>query len=152
MNDDNLIIATDKLVDASLLRSIACEAYQQYVLDIGKKPAPMVADYEAHLCQDIVITARRDGLVAGFVILILKQDGYWLETIAVRPPFMGSGIGRSLITFAETIIAKTHSDYQLYTNIKMTRNLDWYPALGFVKTDIREEAGFQRVYFKKILK
>ena len=39
----------------------------------------------------------------------------------------------------------------LYTNAKMTRNLDWYVKLGFVETRRIREDGFDRVYFEKTL-
>ena len=38
---------------------------------------------------------------------------------------------------------------ELYTNVKMTENLELYPRLGYQETDRREEDGFSRVFYRK---
>jgi ribosomal protein S18 acetylase RimI-like enzyme len=43
------------------------------------------------------------------------------------------------------------ASYQLYTNVKMARNIGWYERLGFVETRRGVENGFERVYFRKAL-
>ena len=133
------------------LRQIARRSYAQYIQDIGKEPAPMVADYQAHIDHDVVFTACIDDEIVGFAVIIKKQDGFWLETIAVLPEQSGNGIGTAMITAVETYLRARTSCYQLYTNAKMTRNKTWYHRLGFTITDERNEKGFQRIFFLKTL-
>ena len=64
----------------------------------------------------------------------------------------GNGIGTALMSYAEaTAREKLIPTMSLYTNAKMTRNLDWYVKLGFVETRRIREDGFDRVYFEKTL-
>ena len=136
---------------ANRLTEIARQAYQPYVAVIGKEPAPMVADYGAHLADDTVITASLDDKIIGFAVLIDKPDGLWLETIAVADGYRGQGIGTALLAYTQTHIREKADSYQLYTNEKMIANKDWYLRLGFTITAIKEQAGFRRIFFKKVL-
>ena len=138
-------------IQASQLLAIAQEAYQQYVAAIGKAPAPMVADYQAHITHDTIITAAKDGVIIAFAVIIEKEDGLWLETIAVADGYRGQGIGTALLGQVERYIAPKARSYQLYTNEKMTRNKGWYLSLGFVLTDVKTQEGYRRIFFKKEL-
>lgn len=140
-----------KAISADALLAIARGAYQQYVAAIGKEPAPMVADYAHHIAHDTIITAYQNTVLVGFGIIIAKEDGLWLETIAVADGYRGQGIGTKLLAEIEQYIAKKAQSYQLYTNEKMTRNKDWYLQLGFTITSVKEEDGFRRIYFYKEL-
>ena len=140
-----------KAISADALLAIARGAYQQYVAAIGKEPAPMVADYAHHIAHDTIITAYQNTVLVGFGIIIAKEDGLWLETIAVADGYRGQGIGTKLLAEIEQYIAKKAQSYQLYTNEKMTRNKDWYLQLGFTITCVKEEDGFRRIFFYKEL-
>ncbi|MDA1320447.1 MAG: GNAT family N-acetyltransferase, partial [Proteobacteria bacterium] len=61
------------------------------------------------------------------------------------------GVGSKLIAYVENYIATLASEYQLYTNVKMTKNIDWYQRLGFVEVKRQKVDGYERVYFKKRL-
>ena len=133
------------------LSALANAAYQEYVAVMGKKPAPMEADYAMHLTKDEVFVALDVDVLIGFAILMTKPDGYWLETIAVDKAYRGQGIGGRLIEAVEAYLAPIANTYQLYTNEKMTKAQSWYITLGFVETDQRHEAGFARIYYRKSL-
>ena len=142
-------------LDAADLSQIAKAAYAQYVEAIGREPAPMFADYAKHLqhdhCLVALISGNDQSVAVGFVVVAEKSDGYWIETIAVLPEFGGQGIGAKLVEAAEAFVAKSADAVQLYTNAKMTRNLGWYPRLGYREVDRRREQGFDRVFFHKQL-
>ena len=144
-----------KMSDAEVMSRIAHAAYAQYEKAIGRSPAPMNADYANHLqhdhCLVALIDSKEDSVAAGFVVVMRKPDGYWIETIAVLPAFSGQGIGTKLVGAAEAFVAKDARDVQLYTNAKMTLNLSWYPRLGYREVDRRREQGFDRVFFHKQL-
>ena len=139
--------------DIPSLRAIATDAYAQYVEAIGRKPAPMVADFDHHLRNDIIFVAATEpeNLVIGYAVLVQKADGVWLENIAVATASGGQGLGTGLIAHIETYLSGRTDSYQLYTNVKMVRNIGWYERLGFVETGRGVENGFERVYFRKPL-
>ena len=141
--------------DTEAMSQIAEAAYTQYVEAIGRPPAPMTADYARHLQDDYCLVALSDcdqqSMAVGFAVIVEKSDGYWIETVAVLPEFTGQGIGAKLVEAAEAFVATSADVVQLYTNAKMTRNLSWYPRLGYSEVDRRREQGFDRVFFHKKL-
>ena len=133
-------------------RDIADDAYAKYTPLIGKKPAPMMADYKAHISDDIVFVYDNGSDILGFAVIIHQIDGYWLETIAVSTDQQGQGIGKALMTAVDDYIGMVATSYQLYTNVVMTQAADWYNRLGFDQIEIKKRAGYQRIYFQKTLK
>ena len=145
------IISQDHDINAKQLSDIAIRAYQQYVDAIGKPPAPMTADYQYHLDNDIIVTAKQDDIIIGFAIVIEKKDGFWLETIAIHPDHSGQGIGTSLMSSIEAYLRPKTDHYQLYTNEVMIRAQSWYKQLGFRETSRHNASGFMRIYYQKSL-
>ena len=146
-----MFISQTKDVSADTLSFIAKKAYSHYINEIGRAPAPMVADYEQHLREDIIFTVKMTKKFVGFAIIQQKDDGYWLETIAVLPDYSGQGLGSRLIDQIETYLLPLATHYQLYTNEVMREAQNWYGKLGFQETDRRMCNGFQRIYYKKKL-
>jgi ribosomal protein S18 acetylase RimI-like enzyme len=138
--------------DFLVIKSIADSAYARYVAAIGKKPAPMVADFAAQISAGHVSVAAEDGLVFGFVVAYAEDGVMHLENIAIDPAYQNMGLGGKLVAHVETHARnKRLPAVELYTNEKMTGNLAWYPAIGFRETGRREENGFNRVFFRKDL-
>lgn len=137
--------------DEPQIRHCAEEAYARYVPLIGRKPAPMVADFQAHIGADEAFVATDDeGVFQGFIIFYAVGDHILLDNVAVLPTAAGRGVGKTLIAFCEGAARSQGFDkVQLYTNEKMIENLSIYPKLGYVETDRRTENGFNRVYFEK---
>lgn len=139
------------LSDLHAIQNCAHAAYDVYVEAIGRKPAPMVADFEGLVDQNAVWVHANQN-VHGFIVLHANQDSLHLENIAVHPNAQGQGIGHALMDFAESHAAGLGlTKITLYTNAKMTAPLALYPKLGYVQTDRRIEDGFDRVYFTKTL-
>ena len=137
--------------DAAALGAIAEAAYQPYIVEMGRKPAPMVADFDAHIAKDICLVLWLAEKIAGYAIILDRADGYWLENIAVHPEHHKKGLGTALIEAVEAVIRPRADHYQLYTNIVMQSNARWYLSLGFKQTKEAMEDGFHRLYFKKTL-
>lgn len=139
--------------DENAVRNCAESAYRQYIAAIGRKPAPMVADFRAQINRGQVHVAQgTDGEIAGFIVFFPCKDHMFLENVAVFGSAAGRGVGRALIAFCETEAKRLELPcIRLYTNEMMTRNLSIYPHLGYVETDRREEDGFARVFFEKRL-
>ena len=137
--------------DCAVLQSIASEAYTPYIAVMGQVPAPMLADFETLISNDIVFVSEIGGEVCGYAVVLFSESSYWLDNIAVMPDQHGVGIGRALIGAVEEWIVERADRYQLYTNIMMTRNIEMYRYLGFVETGRQVVDGYDRVYFEKRL-
>ncbi|WP_349360773.1 GNAT family N-acetyltransferase [Stappia sp.] len=139
--------------DADALLAIAREAYAGYIPAIGRRPAPMDADYAAHIRDDTVFVLS-DGAVgelAGFAVVIDTGEGFVLDNLAVAGAWRGRGCGARLIALVEAFIAARADRYTLYTNAVMTRNAAWYRRLGFRETGRATVDGFDRIFFEKTL-
>lgn len=112
----------------------------------------MRADYKALVAAREVWVACEDDTIVGVLVVRPRENSLMLENVAVCPTRQGRGIGRALISFAERHASELGLPaVELYTNERMTENLGLYPALGYVETGRRREAGFSRVFFRKQL-
>lgn len=139
--------------DESAVRECAEDAYEQYVAAIGKKPAPMVADFASLIASGFVhVAAERQVNVVGFIVFFQQGDSILLENVAVRSDAAGRGIGKRLIAFCETEAERSGAtSIKLYTNEKMTGNLSIYPHPGYRETERKTDDGFNRVFFEKLI-
>lgn len=136
--------------DAPTIRQIALSAYTPYIRRIGRKPAPMVADFPALIMAEEVWTLSEIAETFGFIVMRSVGESLHIENIAVHPARHGEGHGRALLEFAEDEARRRgHRVMTLYTNEKMRENLSLYAALGWWETGRREEGGFRRVFFEK---
>jgi len=138
------------MADAGAVRALVERAYGMYVQRIGRRPAPMDADYEALIGRAQVVLAELDGAPVGVLVLVPRPGHLLLENIAVDPAFQGRGVGRQLMQLAEQRAVQAGlPEVRLYTNQLMTENLAWYPALGYREVSRGEQDGFRRVFFRK---
>lgn len=138
--------------DLIRVRDIATAAYEKYVARIGRVPAPMQADFEAHLFRHELYVAGTSGGIQAYLVAFPRIDDYFVENVAVDPAVAGAGIGKKLMKFAEGEAKRAgRSRILLYTNVLMTENFPFYEGLGYQKTHEITEAGFRRVYFEKVL-
>lgn len=137
--------------DEPAVRDCAERAYAQYVEAIGRKPAPMVADFAARIAEGLVqVATDADGRVVGYAVYYPQGGAMHLENVAVLPAQAGRGVGKALVAHCEEAARRAGLPaVELYTNAKMTANLSLYPHLGYVETGRRSEAGFDRVFFRK---
>lgn len=139
--------------DEHEIRICAEQAYARYLPVIGRKPAPMLADYARQIAAgQVYVATNARGILQGFIVFHAEEAHILLENVAVLPRFAGQGVGRALIGFCEEAARRCGVNaVRLYTNEKMNDNLSIYPRLGYVEVERRTEDGFQRVYFTKIL-
>lgn len=135
------------------IRACAEAAYARYVPLIGRKPAPMVADFATQIADgEVHVAVDAAGAFQGFIVFNVQSSHVLLENVAVLPGMAGQGVGKALIAFCEDMARRQGAKaIRLYTNEKMTENLSIYPALGYVETGRVTEDGFNRVYFEKPL-
>ncbi|MGE8049857.1 GNAT family N-acetyltransferase [Pseudomonas monteilii] len=144
-----LAVATDE----PEVRQCAEQAYARYVPLIGRKPAPMTADFARQIADGVVYVATDDrAVLQGFIVFYAEHGHMLLENVAVLPSAAGQGVGKALIRFCEDAARQQGvGAVHLYTNENMTENLSIYPKLGYVNVGQRTEDGFKRVYFEKTL-
>ena len=139
--------------DEPAVRNCAESAYLRYVAAIGRKPAPMVADFGAQIAAgQVCVALGPDNNLLGFIVFFPQEQHMFIENVAVRPEAAGRGIGKSLIRHCEAEARRLGlPDVRLYTNEKMVDNLSIYSHLGYAEVDRRTEHGFKRVFFEKRL-
>ena len=136
--------------DVPVVAEIAQAAFEQYIAPIGRKPAPMLADYSRDVAAGHVHVIDVDGVIAGYATCYPKAGFMHLESVAVHPAFVGQGLGRRLVSHVERVAFDAGlRGVDLYTNAKMSGNLTLYPHLKYIEVDRRHENGFDRVYFRK---
>ncbi|KGB80549.1 acetyltransferase [Rhodovulum sp. NI22] len=140
-------------IDETAIRECAERAYARYVPLIGKKPAPMVADFATQIAKgDVFVTTDDRDSLHGFIVFYAEGGHILLENVAVPPRAAGRGLRKALISFCENAARERGlGAVHLYTNEKMTENLSIYLRLGYVEVERRVEDGFKRVYFEKTL-
>ena len=127
-------------------------AYARYVERIGKKPAPMLADYTALIKREVVYIATVDDQLVGIIVFWPSEDHLYIDNIAVLPKAQRTGIGTALLGFAESQAQRAGlREIRLYTNAKMIENIQYYPRMGFRETHRAFDSGYQRVYFSRFL-
>ena len=136
--------------DIEPIRRLVEEAYSLYVPRIGRKPAPMTADYAALVAAGAVMVAELDGDLAGVLVTHPEPAYLLVENVAVAPRHQGRGLGRLLLERAEEQARGLGlTELRLYTNEAMVENLAMYQHLGYVEVGRNVEDGFARVHFRK---
>ncbi|KAI0813667.1 acyl-CoA N-acyltransferase [Xylaria sp. FL0064] len=138
--------------DLAAIQEVVKDAYTPYVSSIGRKPGPMLDDYEALIKAGRVTVVDVDGTVRGILVLIPEKDTMLLDNVAVAASAQGLGLGRELIAHAERRArVAEYPLIRLYTHETMTRNIEYYSRIGYVETHRAEENGLKRVFMAKSL-
>jgi GNAT superfamily N-acetyltransferase len=138
--------------DLHSVKEVVRAAYSHYVPLIGRKPAPMLDDYETLIRDRRVQVALRDEVIQAVLVLIPEDDAMLLDNVAVTPAAQGFGLGRKMLDFAERAARDLgYASIRLYTNEAMTENLLLYSRIGYSETHRVEEKGLRRVYMTKSL-
>jgi GNAT superfamily N-acetyltransferase len=117
---------------------------------IGRKPAPMTADYPTVVAAGETWVAEHDGAVVGVLVLESASDHLLIENIAVSPAIQGLGLGVQLLAVADGEARRLGlPEIRLYTNAAMAKNIAFYPRHGYHETHRGGSDGFERVFFAK---
>ncbi len=149
---DEVTIRLAHAEDREAIAACVNAAYKMYIERMGKKPAPMLADYAALITAGVVYVIPADDGVSGIVVLFPRADHLFLENVAVRPKEQGRGLGKALMAFVERQArAANLCEIRLYTHERMTENLAYYRKLGYEEVERRVEDGYHRVFMRKML-
>jgi ribosomal protein S18 acetylase RimI-like enzyme len=141
--------------DATRLNALARAAYAVYLPIIGREPMPMAADWATLLGeQEIWILDEPGGgptdFLLGSLALQVRADHVVIWSIAVAPERQRAGIGRALMRFAEQRArALGLGELRLFTNARMTRNIELYRGLGYAETGREDLADRSIVHMSK---
>ncbi len=137
------------IADLPTIERIVRDAYTKYIERIGKPPGPMLDDYRHHIRAHQAWVLEDNG-IAGVIVLLPEDAHLLLDNVAVDPARHGSGLGRILMEFAQNEARRRgYDELRLYTHAKMTENVAMYPRLGWQETGRGEQAGYDRVFFRK---
>jgi N-acetylglutamate synthase-like GNAT family acetyltransferase len=143
---------TATLQDVAGITACVCEAYVHYIERIGKRPGPMLEDFDETVRTAQVHVAEADGRIVGVAVFKINDEGFYLDNIAVRPSVKGSGVGRSLLELAEAEARRQgFASIFLATHELMHENRALYGRVGYVEFDHRVVSGFPRVFLRKQL-
>ncbi|BBY66457.1 GNAT family N-acetyltransferase [Mycolicibacterium helvum] len=150
MSEPSLRRAT--AADTAAIVALVEGAYEKYTARIGRRPAPMDADYAALIEDANVWVLTCDDRLVGSLVTYTQGSHLLLDSVAVAPDTQGRGYGALLLHRAED---DAHDagviEVRLYTNAAMTENLTFYPRHGYVETHRARQDGFDRVFFSKRL-
>lgn len=133
---DELPLRRARAEDAAAVADLVNRAYAKYVPRIGRPPAPMLDDYPDVIRQHEVWVSEKDDAIVAALVLILEKDTLLLDNVAVDPSYQSRGLGRRLMSFAESEARRQgYSSIRLITNEKMTENIAFYGRLGYRETE-----------------
>jgi len=138
--------------DCAAVTACVQAAYAPYIERIGRAPAPMTADYADLIARGTVSVLLEGGELRGVLVLKQEEALLWIENVAVHPDHHHRGFGRRLLAYAEQRArAAGLLEVRLYTYELMVENISLYRRLGYHEVERRAEAGFRRVFMRKVL-
>ena len=138
--------------DVAAITRCVCAAYLQHIERVGRQPWPMLQDYSNVIRTSQVHVADRERRILGVLELLVTDEGFLLDSVAVDPSAQGTGIGRRLLEFAENEARRQgFQSIYLMTNEKMTENQELYAHIGYVLFDRQTVHGYSRVLMRKPL-
>jgi len=146
------IIREALINDVDAVKACVVKAFEIYTSRIGKPPGPMILDFAAEIEARHVWLAELDGQVVGVLVQYETEQGFYIDTVAVLPHLQGTGIGRTLLQFAEgEAMRRGYNSIYLCTNVKMIENQVFYPRIGYVEYERKFDGGYDRIFYRKQL-
>ena len=107
---------------------------------------PMLANYETEIQDYLVWVADMGTDIIGGLVLDPKPDHLLIGIVAVDPKAQGLGLGKALLSFAETYTKQSgRKELRLVTHIALANNIRFYSRLGWSETK-RDDS---RIYMAK---
>jgi ribosomal protein S18 acetylase RimI-like enzyme len=140
------------LEDAEDIRTLVNAAFEGYIPLIGRKPLPMTADHNDLIVNHDAWVLEENSEIIAVLELVLKDDSLYIDTVAVSNTHQSRGIGKQLLTFAETRARELGRDATtLFTNERYTVLLEMYARNGYVETHRIPVLGTDAVHMRKTL-
>jgi GNAT superfamily N-acetyltransferase len=130
--NERLSLRRATAVDAAAVRDLTRAAYAKWVPIVGREPLPMTADYDRAVAAHVIDLLEEDGSPCALIEMTPADGRLLIVNIAVRPGLQGKGIGGRLLDHAERFARSLGFDeVELYTNVLMASNLDFYRRRGY---------------------
>ena len=118
--------------DADSLSACIDAAYAHYAERISDMP-PVSEDCAEEIEKYLVWVAESDGRIIGGLILVPSDGFIKLANVAVHPDVKGAGMGKRLLTLAESeAIRRGYAEMRLNTHVDMPENVQLYSRNGWV--------------------
>ncbi len=140
------------LADLDTIAALQTAAYVPNEVIIERPSLPRIADFRAmiHTHEFWLVFGETD-LAA--VLMLDPAEHFSIWSIAVAPAGQARGLGNGLMAFAETRAAELgYREVRLFTNEKLTRQINWYTSLGFQKTHVEVMPDRRAVHMAKPLR
>jgi len=149
---DDVEIRPARTEDAAAISECVTAAYKTYIARLGKPPRPMLDDYKDVIQQHRVFALTEATRIIGILVLVIQRQTLLVDNVAVDPDHQGRGYGRKLMALAEEEARRLgFTAITLYTNERMTENIELYNKLGYRELGRKTEQGYDRVYMQKSL-
>lgn len=150
--NSGITIRLATLEDLDQVQRLVNHAFERYIARIGRRPAPMDANYESLIEQGETSVAVLDSELVGVLVLEERSDHLFIDVLGVAPHRQGEGIGAQLLDHAERLaLSAGLPELRLCTNQRMTENLIYYPKRGFTERGRGRSDGYDRVFYRKPL-
>jgi ribosomal protein S18 acetylase RimI-like enzyme len=138
--------------DVAAIEALVTRAYEPWVERIGIRPLPMEQDYAERIAVTDAFVLEDEGEIVGLLILEPGGDRFVVDNVAIEPSRQGKGLGRRLLAYAEERGRERGvPELRIYTNQKMTENIELYARLGYVEYERRTVDGRDGVFMAKRL-
>lgn len=120
------------IADRAAIEALQAAAYASVAERIGRTPIPLTWDYGAVLADwDVFVSEDAEGLT-GVLILHLRPEDLYLESIAVDPRALGTGLGSRLLAAVEAAARQNdRAIVRLLTNALNVERIALYERRGY---------------------
>ena len=120
--------------DADGLARCLDAAFASYRERIADLP-PMSENCAEEIAEHLVWVAEAGGRIVGGLVLVPDESFMLLANVAVHPDLRGKGLGRRLLTLAETEAEdRGYAELRLTTHADMPETVQLYARNGWLQT------------------
>ncbi len=118
--------------DQADIEAVQHAAYADTAKTIGRKPIPLTWDYAEVIATWDVLVAEDERGICGVLILQLRPEDLYLESIAVDPRQRGTGLGNRLLAATDEAARQNGRDVvRLLTNALNVDRIALYERRGY---------------------
>ena len=138
--------------DRAAASEVSREAYAAFNRRFGKPDLPQGDDAAGENDAAVTFVVESNEQIVGMLALIERPDYMLLANIAIHPSYQGYGIGRGLLSFAESETRQRGlREIRLYTSSLMPDNIRLYTNNGYTETHRRMQGTSEWIFMKKAI-
>lgn len=90
-----------------------------------------VEDIRKAFSDNSIFKAERNNVIVGSVRASVKDKTCYISRLIVDPDYQNQGIGKMLMSYAESIYQNQVERFELFTGQKSEKNISLYSKLGY---------------------